>query len=253
MQLFYQPGVPQGINHLDLEESKHCIKVLRKKLNDPIDIVDGKGRFYKALITETNPRKTQFSVIEQRAEDLKNYSIHLAVAPTKRLERIEWLVEKATELGVDRISFIQCQNSERHRLRLDRLQRKAISAMKQSIKATLPRMDELVSFRDFFDLIDPEVTKFLAHLSESAMPLLKATTPGASYCVLVGPEGDFSKDELVMAADQGFQTVHLGNSRLRTETAALAAVVGLALSAVALGARVRGAECLDEGGKVLGC
>lgn len=241
MQLFYQPGVPQGVNHLDPEESKHCIKVLRKKLNDPIDIVDGKGTFYKALITEINPRKTPFSIVEQRAEDLKNYSIHLAVAPTKRLERIEWLVEKATELGVDRISFIQCRNSERHRLRLDRLQRKAISAMKQSIKATLPRMDELVSFGDFFDLIDPgrrhklwpaetEVTKLLAHLSESAMPLLKAATPGASYCVLVGPEGDFSKEEIAMAADHGFQTVHLGNSRLRTETAALAAVVGLALS-----------------------
>jgi len=89
VQLFYQPGVPQGVNHLDPEESKHCIKVLRKKLNDPIDIVDGKGTFYKALITETNPRKTPFSIVGQRAEDLKNYSIHLAVAPTKRLERIQ--------------------------------------------------------------------------------------------------------------------------------------------------------------------
>ncbi|TDI64758.1 MAG: 16S rRNA (uracil(1498)-N(3))-methyltransferase [Bacteroidetes bacterium] len=242
MQLFYQPGVPQGVNHLDSEESKHCIKVLRKKLNDPIDIVDGKGTFYKALITETNPRKTPFSIVGQRAEDLKNYSIHLAVAPTKRLERIEWLVEKATELGVDRISFIQCRNSERHRLRLERLQRKAISAMKQSIKATLPRMDELVSFVDFFDSIDPEANKLLAHLSETARPLLTVAMPGASYCVLVGPEGDFSKEEIAMAADHGFQTMHLGNSRLRTETAALAAVVGLALSA----GRV------DEGGKVLG-
>lgn len=231
MQLFYQPGVPQGVNHLDPEESKHCIKVLRKKLNDPIDIVDGKGTFYKALITETNPRKTPFSIVGQRAEDLKNYSIHLAVAPTKRLERIEWLVEKATELGVDRISFIQCRNSERHRLRLERLQRKAISAMKQSIKATLPRMDELVSFVDFFDSIDPEANKLLAHLSETARPLLTVAMPGASYCVLVGPEGDFSKEEIAMAADHGFQTMHLGNSRLRTETAALAAVVGLALSA----------------------
>lgn len=231
MQLFYQPGVPQGVNHRDPEESKHCIKVLRKKLNDPIDIVDGKGTFYKALITETNPRKTPFSIVGQRAEDLKNYSIHLAVAPTKRLERIEWLVEKATELGVDRISFIQCRNSERHRLRLERLQRKAISAMKQSIKATLPRMDELVSFVDFFDSIDPEANKLLAHLSETARPLLTVAMPGASYCVLVGPEGDFSKEEIAMAADHGFQTMHLGNSRLRTETAALAAVVGLALSA----------------------
>jgi len=138
-------------------------------------------------------------------------------------------VEKATELGVDRISFIQCRNSERDRLRMERLQRKAISAMKQSIKATLPRMDALVSFNKFFDLVDPEVTKMLAHLSERAKPLLKVATPGASYCVLVGPEGDFSQEELATAADQGFQTVHLGNSRLRTETAALAAVVGLVM------------------------
>jgi 16S rRNA (uracil1498-N3)-methyltransferase len=231
VQLFYQPGVPQGVNHLDLEESKHCIKVLRKKLNEPIDIVDGKGTFYKALITETNPRKTLFNIVEQKAEDPKNYSIHLAVAPTKRLERMEWLVEKATELGVDRISFIQCRNSERDRLRLERLQRKAISAMKQCIKATLPRIDDLITFEDFLSLLDPEVTKFLAHLGESAKPLLKVATPGASYCVMIGPEGDFSKEEMTMAADHGFQTVHLGKSRLRTETAALAAVVGLALSA----------------------
>ena len=140
MQLFYQPGLPDGINHLDPEESKHCIKVLRKKLNDPIDIVDGEGTFYKALITETNPRQTSFSIIEKKKEEATNYSIHLAVAPTKRLERIEWLVEKATELGVDQISFIECRNSERSSIRLERLRRKAVSAMKQSLKATLPKI-----------------------------------------------------------------------------------------------------------------
>ncbi len=229
MQLFYQPGVPQGVNHLDPEESKHCIKVLRKKLNDPINIIDGQGTFYKALITESNPRKTLFDIVEQRAEAPKNYSIHLVLAPTKRLERIEWLVEKATELGVDRISFIQCRNSERDRLRMDRLKRKAISAMKQSIKATLPRIDDLVDFEEFLSLLDTEVSKLLAHLSESAKPLLKVATPGASYCVLIGPEGDFSKKELDMATDHGFKMVHLGKSRLRTETAALAAVVGLVM------------------------
>jgi len=227
--LFYQPGVPEGIYHLDPEESNHCIKVLRKRQHDSIDIVDGEGTFYKALITETNPRKTLFNIVAQEKEAKKNYTIHLALAPTKRLERIEWLVEKTTELGVDRISFLQCHNSERDRLRLERLKRKAISAMKQSIKATLPRIDDLVAFGDFLSLVDPEVNKLLAHLNDSAKPLLKVATPGASYCVMIGPEGDFSKEELATATDQGFQTVHLGDSRLRTETAALAAVVGLVM------------------------
>jgi len=229
VQLFYQPGLPDGINHLDPEESKHCIKVLRKKLSDPIDIVDGKGTFYKALITETNPRQTSFNIIEKKKEEANNYSIHLAVAPTKRLERIEWLVEKATELGVDRISFIQCQNSERDRIRLERLRRKAVSAMKQSLKATLPKIDDVVAFKDFLPLVDPEATKFLAHLNKNATPLQKVDSPQASCCVLIGPEGDFSEDEITLAMETGFQTVQLGTSRLRTETAALAAVIGLHL------------------------
>lgn len=227
MQLFYQPGLPDGINHLDPEESKHCIKVLRKKLSDPIDIVDGKGTFYKALITETNPRQTSFNIIEKKMEAVNNYSIHLAVAPTKRLERIEWLVEKATELGVDRISFIACQNSERSSIRLERLQRKAVSAMKQSLKATLPKIDDVIAFKDFLPLVDPEVTKFLAHLNENAALLQKAASPQTSCCVLIGPEGDFSEAEISAATDRGFQMVTLGNSRLRTETAALTAVICL--------------------------
>jgi 16S rRNA (uracil1498-N3)-methyltransferase len=203
--------------------------LLLKKLRDPIGIVDGKGTFYKALITETNPRQTSFNVIEKKKEEANNYSIHLAVAPTKRLERIEWLVEKATELGVDQVSFIACQNSERNSIRLERLQRKAVSAMKQSLKATLPKIDDVIAFKAFFALVDPECTKFLAHLDQRTVPLTKAANPAAKYCVLIGPEGDFSEDEITLATETGFETVQLGTSRLRTETAALAAVIGLHL------------------------
>lgn len=229
MQLFYQPGIPQGIHHLDPEESRHCVKVLRKKPGDTIDIVDGKGTYYKALITETNPQQTRFQVIEQHKETPRDYSIHLAVAPTKRLERLEWLVEKATELGVDRINFVDCQNSQRHQIRLGRLQRKAVSAMKQSLKATLPVIEDVVKFQDFLSLAAPEVNKFLAHLDESAIPLAKVASTRMSSCVLIGPEGDFSEMEIEMAVDAGFQPVTLGKSRLRTETAALAAIIGLHL------------------------
>lgn len=212
-------------------------------MHDTIDIVDGQGTFYKGQITETKPKRTEFQIIEQHQEAPRDYNIHLAVAPTKRQERMEWLVEKATELGVDHISFIECEHSERTRLRLDRLQRKAISAMKQSLKATLPLIEDVVKFEDFLGLVapgrrleasglwpaQPETNKFLAHQSQNAIPLSKAAKPGASYCVVIGPEGDFSEMELEMAGNAGFQQVTLGESRLRTETAALAALIELRL------------------------
>ncbi len=232
MQLFFQPGIPEGIHYLDPEESRHCIKVLRRKLNDTIDLVDGKGTFYQAIISETNPRKTAFTIVDQQTEKTGDYRIHLAVAPTKRLERIEWLVEKTTELGVDCISFIECQNSERNRIRLDRLYRKAISAMKQSHKATLPVIQDVITLNEFIEdtsglLNDTDSNKFLAHLSKDSRPLTKLAAPAGSYCVLIGPEGDFSNEEIREAQEAGFQLISLGNSRLRTETAAMTAVAGL--------------------------
>lgn len=229
MQLFYQPGISEGIHFLDPEESRHCIRVLRKQLHDTIDIVDGRGNFYKGQVTETNPKRTGFQIIEQHKETPRDYYIHLAVAPTKRQERMEWLVEKATELGVDHISFIECEHSERTRLRLDRLQRKAIGAMKQSLKATLPVIEDVMKFEEFLSLLGTETNRLLAHLSPTAIPLSKAAKPEASYYVLIGPEGDFSEMELEMAGNAGFQQVTLGESRLRTETAALAALIELRL------------------------
>ncbi len=140
---------------------------------------------------------------------------------------MEWLVEKATELGVQRISFIKCNNSERVKLRLDRLIRKAISAMKQSLKAKLPNIEEIIDFEDFLSSVPPETNKLMAHLDDEATPLPKAITPETDCCILIGPEGDFSHQELIQATSAGFKTVTLGPSRLRTETAALAAVVAV--------------------------
>ena len=198
-------------------------------MNDTIEVVDGDGTFYRVIITATDPRKTSFQIIDQQQEAAKNYHIHLAVSPTKRPERIEWLVEKVVELGVGRVSFVDCDHSERHKLRIDRLQRKAISAMKQSLKATLPIIDDVIPLTEFFPLVDPEATRLLAHLNKDSKPLSQAIEPRAAYCILIGPEGDFSPEELEKASQAGFQQVTLGNSRLRTETAALTAVVGLHL------------------------
>lgn len=227
MQLFYQPGIPEGIRFLDPEESRHCVKVLRKKTNQSIDIVDGRGIYYRALITESNPKQTVFDIIDQRIETVPAVQIHLAVAPTKRLERIEWLVEKVTELGVQRISLVQCDNSERVKLRLDRLTRKAVSAMKQSLKASLPVVEGIIPLTDFIKSADPMGNKLLAHLDEKAIPLTKAVTQDTKNCILIGPEGDFSKNEIERAKNAGFSMVSMGASRLRTETAALAAVIAV--------------------------
>lgn len=229
MQLFYQPEVPNGVNHLGDEESRHCTKVLRKHLHDPIDIVDGQGTFYKAFITDTNPRKVKFEIVQQIPDPPKAYYLHLAIAPTKRLERMEWLVEKATEIGVDRITFIQCAHSERPHIRPERLRRKAISAMKQSLKASLPKIEGIRPFEDLVKEVrsEPATNKYLAHLGDFSKPLTKLLPLNSRYCILIGPEGDFNQQEMEMAQAAGFIPAHLGKERLRTETAALTALISI--------------------------
>jgi 16S rRNA (uracil1498-N3)-methyltransferase len=223
VNIFFQPLIRDGHHILDPEESRHCIKVLRKKTGDHIIIVDGKGTRYEAILTDDNFSKCEFRIIKKTAERPRKFRIHIAVGPTKNTDRIEWFVEKATEIGIDEISFIQCDHSERTNLRLDRIHRVAITAMKQSLKATLPVINELIAFSHFVrDRSEQE--KFLAHV-DSANPhhLKDVATAQTSYCVLIGPEGDFSTAELDLAEKSGFKKVSLGWSRLRTETAALVA------------------------------
>ncbi|MFP4090128.1 MAG: 16S rRNA (uracil(1498)-N(3))-methyltransferase [Cyclobacteriaceae bacterium] len=223
MTIFYQPEVQQGIHELDQEESRHCVKVLRKQEGDMIQIADGRGYFYQARITFANARQCKFEILHTEKIAADPFRIHIAISPTKNNERTEWFVEKAVEMGVHRISFLLCENSERRVLKTDRLEKKVISAMKQAQQAYLPEIRPLLKFNELVKSTD-EAEKFIAYLGEEPSPYLaRAAKPGTSYLVLIGPEGDFSPEEVQTALNAGFKPVSLGNSRLRTETAGIAA------------------------------
>ncbi|HEY0654556.1 MAG TPA: 16S rRNA (uracil(1498)-N(3))-methyltransferase [Chryseosolibacter sp.] len=223
VNLFYQPLISEGIHHLDEEESRHCIKVLRKKAGDPIHLTDGKGFFYDAIVSNPDVHRCQFTIQKTTAADVPEYKIHIAIAPTKNADRIEWFVEKATEFGIDRITLMECENSERTFLKTERLRKIAVSAMKQSLKAILPAIDDLVPFERVISAAQ-EQGKFIAYVDvNNPLSLQTAASRGQASIVLIGPEGDFSPEEVERALSKGFIKVSLGKSRLRTETAAIAA------------------------------
>lgn len=228
--LFYQPGIPEGVLTLDSDESRHCVKVLRKRAGDAIRVTDGKGMFYDAVITRADSAECAFEIRGSEEYTRPSAYCHLAISPTKNPDRIEWFVEKATEIGVDRITLMQCHNTERSRVKSERLHRVAVSAMKQSFKAILPAIsDTVVPFDEVVRQVS-ETGKFIAFVDrENPLHLIDAIEPGMSCCVLIGPEGDFTSDELALATSHGFRTVSLGPSRLRTETAGVVAchVVGM--------------------------
>ena len=220
MQLFYVPGISGNEIILDETESKHAVKVLRLGKGDSIFCTDGTGGFYTALITDANPKKCRLNVIESSHQvGKKDYYTHIAIAPTKNNDRLEWFLEKATEIGIDEISLLLCENSERKTVKTDRLEKVLVSAMKQSVKAYLPRLNELVSFSEFIAGSNAD-QKFIAHCREHNLPHMKhLVQKGKSVLVLIGPEGDFSTSEVENAAKYGFEAISLGDSRLRTETA----------------------------------
>jgi 16S rRNA (uracil1498-N3)-methyltransferase len=223
VSLFYQPNVAEGEFFLNEDESRHCFKVLRKRANDPIRVTDGKGMFYDALLTEVNLQKCVFKITNEQAEPTRSFYIHIAIAPTKNIERIEWFIEKSTELGVDQISFVQCEHAERIKLKPERMDRITISAMKQSLRASIPKINPLITFQDFVN-DKHEEQKFIGHVDVANPYHLKdLARASSSYCVLIGPEGDFSARELALAVELGYRKVSLGNSRLRTETAGVVA------------------------------
>ncbi|MFN3849893.1 MAG: 16S rRNA (uracil(1498)-N(3))-methyltransferase [Spirosomataceae bacterium] len=222
MQLFYEPNI-QEKPYLSEEDSKHCIRVLRHQKKDIIHVIDGKGGFFETEIIGDNPKKCELRILKSEFEyGKKEYRIHLVIAPTKNSDRLEWMIEKCVEIGVDEISLIQTKHSERKIQKVERLEKIAISAMKQSLKAYLPKINEVVAFEKIVKTIDTD-QKFIAHLTNEAQPLHKIMQPKQSYCVFVGPEGDFTLDEVNLAISTGFQVVTLGDSRLRTETAGLVA------------------------------
>ncbi|WP_020607402.1 16S rRNA (uracil(1498)-N(3))-methyltransferase [Spirosoma spitsbergense] len=226
MHLFYQPGVdsPDAVNFLTEDDSRHAIRTLRLGVGEVIAVTDGNGNRHTAVITQADGRRCQFRITDTQTTHLRSFSIRICVAPTKNMDRIEWFVEKAVEIGIERISFFFGQHSERRVLKLERLEKIAIAAMKQSLQSFLPRLDEAVSFGELLKTVD-EPQRFLAHLpaNEPPSPLANMATPNGQYAVLVGPEGDFSEKELQQAVDAGFRMVMLGTNRLRTETAALTA------------------------------
>lgn len=221
MQLFHNPE-PE-LNFLSEEESKHCVRVLRKHVGDLIHIMDGKGKLYQAIITQANPKKCEY-VIEKVIKELeKPIKTHIAIAPTKNLDRIGWFVEKAVEIGVTDISFIICEHSERKVLKLDRLKSKALSAAKQSGALWFPNLNSFNALDQFIEQ-DNSVQRFIAHLEEgNSIHLMELAKPGLSSTVLIGPEGDFSGNEVELATNKGFKPVTLGEKRLRTETAGIVA------------------------------
>lgn len=223
MHLFYQEQLPE-IKYLDQDESKHCVKVLRMQAGDEINIIDGKGTFYKATITEAHPKKCQFEIIETSAERSPSFHRHLAIAPTKNMDKMEWLVEKATEMGIDEISFFQSFHSERKVIKIERLEKKVVSAMKQSLKARKPILNEILPLGKILNNIKAE-NKLIAYVDfENKIHMKNELSDEQDTLILIGPEGDFTPEEVDLAIKNGFKKVSLGNSRLRTETAALAAV-----------------------------
>ncbi len=224
MHIFYTPDLSGTTYILDETESKHCVRVLRLEKGNEITLVDGRGGFFTAEIADPNPKRCAVKVVHSELNyGLRNFQVQVAIAPTKNIERIEWFLEKATEIGINRVTPLLCHHSERKEIKHDRLEKVMISAMKQSLKAYLPQLDEMIKFSAFIK--QPfDGQKFIAHCEEQHRELLKnAIKTGENYLILIGPEGDFSPEEIKMALDAGFVPVSLGDSRLRTETAALVA------------------------------
>ncbi len=222
MQLFYLEN-PKDEIILSAEESKHATKVLRKKQGDILNFTDGKGYFYKAKITVADTRKCRLQVVSsEQKEKQHNYHLHIAIAPTKNMDRFEWFLEKATEIGIDEITPIICSHSERKAIKTERCNRILTSAMKQSLKYHLPKLNEAISLNDFIKQ-DFNGTKYIAHCEDGEKKDLKTVNKTEKTIILIGPEGDFSPKEIELAYQNQFKAVSLGASRLRTETAGIIA------------------------------
>jgi 16S rRNA (uracil1498-N3)-methyltransferase len=227
LSLFYLPSLaahlPGQVVSLDAEQSRHCARVLRLRPGDALQLTDGAGTRAEAALALADAHQCQVRLVRVEAcPPERPYRLHLAIAPTKNPDRLEWLVEKATEIGVDQISFIHTQHTEREHFNLERAQKKAVAALKQSQRGWLPRLVGPVPLAQFWPTVGP-AARFIAHVDPAnPVTLFGAAAPGGHYCVLVGPEGDFAPAELAQALAAGFRPVSLGPSRLRTETAGLA-------------------------------
>ena len=219
MQLFYTSN--PNSNYLDKEEFYHCIKVLRNKKNKKINLTDGKGNLYESKILNISKQKCEIELPKKIKSEKQKIISHIVIAPTKSFSRIEWAVEKLTEIGINKISFIYTNNSERRELKVERLQKKSISAMKQSKSVFKPVIENIISLNNLLEKYEKYENKFVADI-KSKKTLNKIKTEGNSI-FLIGPEGDFTTEEMEKISIYGFTKITLGNKVLRTETAAIMA------------------------------
>ncbi len=227
MQLFYNPDIDKNTQQITFDkiESRHIVKVLRKKEGDKIFITNGKGFLFTCEISVANDKKCLAAIINcEEKQNTRNYYLHVAIAPTKNNERLEWFLEKATEIGIDEITPIICQNSERKVIKQERLEKIILSAMKQSLKFHLPKLNDPMTFSQFLQTERKEKV-CIPHCNEGQKKFLKeVVNPKESVTILIGPEGDFSPSEVSKSIDANCIPITLGDTRLRTETAALVAV-----------------------------
>ena len=225
---FYSPDIKEK-SVLSPEESGHCVRVLRKKQGDKITVTDGKGNRYLCEILEASPRQVELQILEEEnVPKTWDYDIILAVAPTKNADRMAWLVEKSTEVGVDRILFLNCKHSERKQVNVDRLRRNAISAMNQSLKTRLPEISETTTLKEMITHFDKgingkEIKRYFGYCDANTerLEFVNAYEGNSNLIIAIGPEGDFSSEEVKQLTEAGYRAVTFGNERLRTETAAL--------------------------------
>lgn len=229
MHLFYVPDILEN-SILSEEESRHAVRVLRLKEGDTIHLVDGLGGFYTARIIEPHPKRCAFEILtKEQREKPHSYRLHIAIAPTKNIDRFEWFLEKCTEIGIDEITPLLCRYSERKQIKPERLEKIIVSAAKQSLKTHFPVLNPIIGFEEFVSTVEAE-QKFIAHCYDGQKKHLKELLgPEKEVLILIGPEGDFSREEVDLALTAGFEEISLGNARLRTETAGIVACHTVAL------------------------
>jgi len=223
MQLFYTQNIKDNMAIFTEEEARH-IKVLRKKTGDVLHFIDGVGGWYKGEIMEVHKKQCVLSILEHSPSyNQRKVHLHIAIAPTKNINRLEWFLEKATEIGIDEITPILCDRSERKKIRNDRLEKILLSAAKQSLKAYLPKLNELTDYQDFIKK-ENDSLKYIAYCNDDNLNHLKKEySSPQNVTILIGPEGDFSEKEIQFALENNYQGISLGDSRLRTETAGIVA------------------------------
>jgi 16S rRNA (uracil1498-N3)-methyltransferase len=225
MQVFFAPDVPGDVFVLSRDESKHIVRVLRMTRGNIVKLIDGKGNLYDGLIEDPDPKRCTITVTGIIREfEKRNYKLNIAISPLKNPDRFEWFVEKSVEIGIDRITPLICKNTEKQSIKAARINNIIISAMKQSLKAYMTCLDEPVSFREFTRMKHSGI-KMIAHCHNTfdRSRITDVYKRQEDATILIGPEGDFSEEEIRVATSGGFSSVHLGYSRLRTETAGIAA------------------------------